>query len=97
MVLQGDLYDWNEGNAKNIPANPGVYAFFDAARRLIYIGSSNNLRDRFTGYWQTNFEGSRCKQATRYYKRELTPAFRDREAQLIRAHKPVCNDVIPQT
>jgi excinuclease UvrABC nuclease subunit len=102
LSIAGDLYDWKEENAKNIPEKPGVYALFDAEKNLIYIGSSSNLRERFTGYWNTNFEEDTCKRATKYYKRELTESYESREKELLEEYKkfhngklPKCNEVLP--
>jgi hypothetical protein len=40
------------GNAffRSLPATPGVYFFYDAANRLLYIGQSNDLRARLGSY-----------------------------------------------
>ncbi len=40
------------GNAffRSLPATPGVYFFYDAAHRLLYIGQSNDLRARLGSY-----------------------------------------------
>lgn len=38
----------------NIPTSPGVYRFFDAADRIIYVGKAKNLRSRLSSYFQSN-------------------------------------------
>ncbi len=35
---------------RSLPATPGVYFFYDAAHRLLYIGQSNDLRARLSSY-----------------------------------------------
>lgn len=99
--ISGDFYEWSEHNAKNIPEKPGVYAFYDEQRVLIYIGSSSNLRERFTHYWTTNFEEDPCKRDTKVYKREFTEDYKAREKELLeqyfREHGrlPRCNEKKP--
>ena len=99
--ISGKFYSWNEGNAKGIAAKSGVYGLYNNARVLIYIGSSSNLRERFTHYWNTNFDEDQCKKATKMYKREFTENYQARERELLQQHQrehgklPDCNDVIP--
>nr|MDO8098902.1 GIY-YIG nuclease family protein [Candidatus Njordarchaeota archaeon] len=101
MPIGGDFYEWNENNAKGIAERAGAYALYDAAKDLIYIGSSSNLRERFTGYWTTGFEGDKCKQATRCYKREFTESYESGEKELLEEYRrtygrlPRCNEVVP--
>ena len=35
----------------DIPINPGVYRFFDATGRILYVGKAKNLRARLTSYF----------------------------------------------
>ena len=35
-----------------IPTEPGVYRFLDAAGRILYVGKANNLRSRLSNYFQ---------------------------------------------
>ena len=37
--------------AGEIPTSPGVYRFWDRARRVIYVGKATNLRSRLTSYF----------------------------------------------
>lgn len=37
-------------NAEKIPVNQGIYIFYNANKDIIYIGSSNNLKDRIQEY-----------------------------------------------
>ena len=102
--IDGDFYEWNENNAKNVPAQPGVYGLYErrSEEGLIYIGSSSNLRERFTHYWNTGFAEDPCKRSTRYYKRELTSNYEAREKELLEQYRrehngrlPRCNERVP--
>jgi excinuclease UvrABC nuclease subunit len=97
-------YAWNEQNAKNSPDKAGVYGLFESEPEvgLIYIGSTSNIRERFTGYWNTNFSDDPCKRATKFYKREVTDDYKNRETELLEQYKrehngklPRCNQVVP--
>ena len=101
MPIQGDLYKWNEESVNAIAEKAGVYAFFDEKKNLIYIGEATNLRERFQGYWRTNFSKDPCKKATKSYRREFTELHKDREKELLEEYKrnndgklPKCNDIL---
>ena len=36
----------------SIPTGPGVYRFFDAEQRVVYVGKAKNLRSRLSSYFQ---------------------------------------------
>ena len=102
--IDGDFYPWNEENAKNIPAKSGAYGLYESRTEngLIYIGSTSNLRERFTHYWDTNFSEDPCKRSTRFYKREITNAYETRERELLEQYRrehdgrlPRCNERVP--
>lgn len=101
MPIQGKLYAWDENSVNAIPDKAGVYAFFDERENLIYIGEATSLRERFQGYWRTNFSEDPCKRATKSYKRELAERHEDREKELLEEYKrnndgklPKCNDIL---
>lgn len=96
MPISGEMYAWGS-RARNVPGQPGVYAFFDSVKVLIYIGASVNLRERFANYLETSFSDDPRKRDTRYYKRELTSEQENRMKELLDEyiHKhgrlPKCN------
>ncbi|OGY89987.1 MAG: excinuclease ABC subunit C [Candidatus Komeilibacteria bacterium RIFCSPHIGHO2_01_FULL_52_14] len=49
-------------NLKNIPSDPGVYQFFNAAGDIIYIGKAKNLNNRVRSYWNNFDELEPAKQ-----------------------------------
>lgn len=80
------MYVWGD-RAKSIPEESGVYAFYNEAKVLIYIGASTNLREKFTQYLETNFSDDPRKRETKYYKRELTSTQEERMKQLLDEHR----------
>lgn len=96
MPISGDMYAWGV-KAKNVPDKPGVYAFYNKAKVLIYIGQSLNLREEFVQYMKTNFSDDLCKGDTRYYRREITVNRESRMKELLDEYKqqhsgfPECN------
>ncbi len=96
MPISGEMYAWGD-RAKRVPEGSGVYAFYNEAKVLIYIGESTNLREKFTRYLEMNFSNDPRKRETRYYKRELTSKREDRMKELLDEHKqkhgrfPKCN------
>ena len=54
-VAIGQLVDFNPYDAKDLPAKPGVYVFYDISGRPIYVGKSSNiaarLKDHAEKFW----------------------------------------------
>lgn len=104
MIQDEQKYKWSEDNAtNNVKKTPAVYELYDK-EKLIYIGSTGNLRERFTKYWNSNFEKDLCKQATTAYKRAYFSSkntVEDKESACLKEYKkkhgklPRCNDKIP--
>ncbi len=68
-MIEGKRYEWKEENVKRVTENPAVYELYENGE-LIYIGSTGNLNERFTGYLSSNFSDDTCKRSTTAYKRE---------------------------
>jgi excinuclease ABC subunit C len=39
---------------REIPEEPGVYRFFNAGDKVIYVGKAKNLKNRLTTYFGSN-------------------------------------------
>jgi len=62
MPIPGKMYVWEE-RAKYVPDEAGVYALYNEDKVLIYVGGSDNLRETFTHYLETNFhDGTRISK-----------------------------------
>lgn len=96
MPISGRLYYWGD-KAKCVPEEPGVYAFYNADERLIYLGKSANLRKEFTNHLEENVRNDSCIRETKYYKREFTSEQEDRVKELLEEYTqehgelPKCN------
>ena len=96
MPISGKMYVWGD-RAKQVPEGPGVYALYNEAKVLIYIGESTSLREKFTHYLETNFSNDPRKRETRYYKREITSNPEERLKKLLGEYRqrhgqlPKCN------
>ena len=96
MPISGKMYVWGDG-AKHVPEGSGVYALYNEAKVLVYIGESTNLRENFTYYLETNFSDDHRKRESRYYKREFASKQEDRMKELLDEYRqkhgelPKCN------
>ena len=95
-ILDEKVLVWLE-NAQFVKAKPAVYVLYDKNLDAIYIGKSENLRDKFAMYFNTNFENDPCKQKTLTYQRAFVVNPKERKRQLLEDYKekhgklPCCN------
>ena len=83
---------------KNLPINPGVYQYFNAAGKIIYVGKAINLRNRVRSYFQLNRPVDAKTKALVKKIADLEIIVTDSEAEaliledtLIKKHKPRYN------
>ena len=92
MPIQGKLYLWGE-RAKGVPAESGVYAFYDKNRVILYVGGSSNLRDTFSQFIETDFSDDPRKRETVYYRRMNTSDWEETVKNLLNEYKMDCGDI----
>lgn len=96
-LLDDKIRVWLESSIF-VKARPGVYVFYDKNKKVIYIGETQNLQERFTKYIDTDFENDICKQKTASYQREFVENPKERKKQLLEDYKntfgrlPSCNN-----
>ena len=84
MINDVKIYTWSEENINLTQNKPAVYELYENDE-LIYIGSSNDLNERFKGYLSSNFKEKPCKRGTTGYKREYVSS-----EQLARTTEKIC-------
>lgn len=66
-------------------------------KKILYIGESENLQNKFAAYIDTNFENNACKQKTYAYQRTFTKNPKEQKKLLLDNYKdkhgnfPCCN------
>ena len=50
-----------EDLVKNLPANPGVYQFFNKDDKIIYVGKAKNLKKRVSSYFSKNHDNRKTE------------------------------------
>ena len=48
------MSDPQDYRPQSIPTDPGVYRFFDAHNKVIYVGKAKNLKNRLNSYFGSN-------------------------------------------
>ena len=81
----------------SIPNLPGIYRFYDASDRLVYVGKSVNLRDRMRSYFSGEAPSSKLRRMRLeivHFDWELTGSELEAlllESRLIKQHQPRFN------
>ncbi len=83
--------------SKTIPAAPGIYKYFDAQNKLIYVGKAKHIRKRVSSYFskqKTNYKTAELVR--RIHRIEFTIVNNEHEAlllenSLIKENQPVFN------
>ena len=95
-LLDEKIHLWID-SARFVKAKPGIYILYDKKLDAIYIGESENLKNQFSTYLDTNFEDNSCKQKTQTYQRTFTTNQKERKKTLLEKFKtkhgrlPCCN------
>jgi excinuclease ABC subunit C len=70
--------------APTIPAQPGIYKYFDAAGELIYVGKAKHLRKRVSSYFTKTFTSYKTHELVQRIARiEFTIVNSDQDAFLL--------------
>lgn len=83
--------------APTIPTAPGIYKYFNAKGKLIYVGKAKHLRKRVSSYFTKNTVSFKTKELVhRIHKIEFTIVNNERDAfllenSLIKEHQPHFN------
>ena len=69
---------------KTLPAQPGIYKYFDEQHELIYIGKAKNIRKRVSSYFTKTFTGYKTHELVRkIHKIEFTIVDSQQDAFLL--------------
>ena len=49
-------------NYQSLPNKPGVYQFFNSAKKIIYVGKAKDLKKRVSQYFQKNITDKKIEQ-----------------------------------
>ncbi len=69
---------------KTLPAEPGIYKYFDGSNELIYVGKAKNIRKRVSSYFTKTFTGYKTHELVqRIQKIEFTIVGSEQDAFLL--------------
>lgn len=83
--------------APSLPAQPGIYKYFNAGQELIYVGKARNIRKRVSSYFSKTFAGKKTEELVRRISSiEFTIVNNEHDAlllenSLIKEFKPMFN------
>lgn len=83
--------------AASIPTGPGIYKYFDATNKLIYVGKAKHLRKRVSSYFNKNLQSYKTVElVSRIAKIEFTMVNSEQDAfllenSLIKEYQPLFN------
>ncbi|MEO6404672.1 MAG: excinuclease ABC subunit UvrC, partial [Ferruginibacter sp.] len=83
--------------APTLPTAPGIYKYFDAANKLIYVGKAKHLRKRVSSYFSKTFTTYKTAElVSRINKIEFTIVNNEQDAfllenSLIKEYQPLFN------
>lgn len=85
------------GITGTIPAQPGIYKYFNAANELIYVGKAKHLRKRVSSYFSKSYTNYKTTElVNRIHKIEFTIVNSEQDAfllenSLIKEYQPLFN------
>lgn len=83
--------------APTIPTQPGIYKYFDASGKLIYVGKAKNIRKRVSSYFSKAYTSYKTNELVRRIRKiEFTIVNSEHDAlllenSLIKEHQPLFN------
>ncbi len=83
--------------SSSIPTGPGIYKYFDATNKLIYVGKAKQLRKRVSSYFNKNLQSYKTVElVSRIQKIEFTLVNSEQDAfllenSLIKEYQPLFN------
>ncbi|HUH46298.1 MAG TPA: excinuclease ABC subunit UvrC [Arenibacter sp.] len=86
-----------EVQIQSLPPNPGVYQFYDAEDRILYVGKAKNLKKRVSSYFNKNHEYGKTRvlvKKVRNIRHIVVPTESDAlllENNLIKKYRPRYN------
>ncbi len=84
----------------SLPTNPGIYKYFDAADKIIYVGKAKNIRKRVSSYFNKkndNYKTTRLVSEIVRFEISITDSEQDAfllENSLIKQYQPKYNIVL---